>query len=121
MEAADDTRGTRIGDVTDSAVVIGDNNRVINTVGPAPKDEKHEQLLRALQELRADLGRLLETPDVRALRDELSETEGEIRRTGQADRSRLARLRQLLQDANAGIGALASGAAVGQALAALGG
>ncbi|MGP3928125.1 hypothetical protein [Streptomyces sp. 8N616] len=117
--------GTRIGDVTGSAVVIGSNNQVSNTAGntggPAAEDEVHERLLLAVQQLRDDLGRLVETPEITALRDELDDTEGEIRRTGQADPVRFARLRQLLQDAATGIGALASGVAVGQALAALGG
>jgi hypothetical protein len=121
MGPAEDSRGTRIGNVTDSAVVIGNDNRVSNAVDRAPKDEKHEQLLEAVHQLRDDLGRLLGTPEIVALRDELDETEGEIQRTGQADGSHFPRLRQLMQDANVSIGALASGVAVGQALAALGG
>ncbi|MGP3982022.1 hypothetical protein [Streptomyces sp. KR80] len=120
-DAADDARGVRINDVTGSAVVIGSNNQVSNTVGPAAKDEGHERLLQAVLQLKDDLGRLIETPEIAALRDELDSTEGEIRRTGEADPSRFAGLRRLLQDAAAGVGALASAVAVGQALAALGG
>ncbi|PJE94796.1 hypothetical protein CUT44_26975 [Streptomyces carminius] len=115
------TGGTYIGSASNSAVSVGDNNTVRNEVVSAPADGGHRELLRAVRELREDLARLVTTPETRALREELDGAEEEIRSTGQAGATRRESLRQRLQDAATAVGALASGAAVGQALAALGG
>lgn len=109
-----------IGSVRGGAVGIGDHNHIVNVRGgAAPCDPAYEQLLEAVRQLGADLGRLVASPEVSALADELSETEEEVRRTGVAAPGRLARLRALLQDASASIGMLASGVALGQAVGAL--
>jgi hypothetical protein len=109
-----------IGSVRGGAVGIGDHNYIVNVRGEAaPCDPAYEQLLEAVRQLGADLGRLVASPEVSALADELSETEEEIQRTGAAAPGRLARLRALLQDASASIGMLASGMALGQAVGAL--
>ncbi|MFI0779988.1 hypothetical protein [Streptomyces sp. NPDC021212] len=110
----------RIGNVRGGVVGIGDNNHIVN--GPqdgAVCEPAYEELLRAVQQLSADLERLVATPEVGALSDELAGAQDEIQRTGRAGAGRLARLRVLLQDAGAGIGMLASGVAVGQAVGAL--
>lgn len=110
----------RIGNVRGGVVGIGDNNHIVN--GPregAVCDPAYEELLRAVQQLSADLDRLVATPEIGALSDELAGAQDEIQRTGRAGASRLARLRVLLRDAGAGIGVLASGVAVGQAVGAL--
>ncbi len=62
---------------------------------------------------------MVESPQTLALRTELADTETEIADTGAAGPGRLARLRTALADAGAVVGLLASGAAVGQAVAAL--
>ncbi|MFI0818729.1 hypothetical protein ACH4TX_22505 [Streptomyces sp. NPDC021098] len=110
----------RIGNVRGGVVGIGDNSHIVN--GPQEGtgcDPAYEELLHAVQQLSADLERLVATPEVSALSDELSGAQDEIQRTGRAGAGRLARLRVLLQDAGAGIGMLASGVAVGQAVGAL--
>jgi hypothetical protein len=110
----------RIGNVRGGVVGIGDNNHIVN--GPqegAVRDPAYEELLRAVGQLAADLERLVASPEVSALSDELTRTQDDIQRTGRAGAGRLARLRVLLQDAGAGIGMLASGVAVGQAVGAL--
>ncbi|MFD7501700.1 hypothetical protein [Streptomyces sp. NPDC059850] len=110
----------RIGNVRDGVVGIGDNNRIVNgPQGGAVCDPAYEELLRAVGQLSADLARLVDSPQVSALSDELTSTQDEIQRTGRAGAGRLARLRVLLQDAGAGVGMLASGVAVGQAVGAL--
>ncbi|MYT33260.1 hypothetical protein [Streptomyces sp. MspMP-M5] len=115
--------GIHIGSVQ-GAFAIGDHNTVThhgtNAQGAAPAiDPAHEQLLQAARTLREDLGRAVESPEVRALTAELAGTEEEITGTGAAAPGRLARLRTALTDAGAVVGLLASGAAVVQAVAAL--
>ena len=110
----------RIGNVRGGVVGIGDGNHIVNGAQDgAVCDPAYEELLRAVQQLSADLERLVAGPEVSALSDELTDTQGEIQRTGRAGAGRLARLRVLLQDAGAGVGMLASGVAVGQAVGAL--
>lgn len=111
----------RIGSVRGGAIGIGDHNYIVNVRAESPvaRDPAYERLLEAIRQLGADLARLVESPEVSALADELSETEDEIRRTGAAAPGRLARLRAVLQDASASIGMLASGVALGQAVGAL--
>ncbi|UJB43569.1 hypothetical protein [Streptomyces sp. A1-5] len=123
--ASDDTsgKGIHIGSVQ-GAFAIGDHNTVThhgaNVQGAgATVDPAHEELLRAVRALREDLGRAVETPEVRALTAELAGTEEEITGTGAATPGRLARLREVLTDASAVVGLLSSGAAVVQSVAAL--
>lgn len=123
MATADERgRGIHIGSVQ-GAFAIGDNNTVTNNEGNgAPtSDPAQEELLRAVRALRDDLARVVETPEVTALTAQLADTEGEITDTGAAGPGRLARLRTALADAGSVVGLLASGAAVGQAVAALAG
>ncbi|GAB7031518.1 hypothetical protein AB0G35_08860 [Streptomyces sp. NPDC021749] len=112
--------GIHIGSVR-GAFAIGDHNTVTqNDGGGVPAtDPAQEELLRAVRELRGDLARAVQSPEVTALDGELAGTEGEIADTGQAGPGRLARLRAALTDAGAVVGLLASGAAVTQAVAAL--
>ncbi|MFJ9406273.1 hypothetical protein [Streptomyces sp. NPDC101393] len=103
------------------AIAIGNQNTVTNyeaAAVPAPEPAQAE-LLRAVRALRGDLAVVLENPETLALRTELADTETEIADTGAAGPGRLARLRTALTDAGAVVGLLASGAAVGQAVAAL--
>ena len=110
----------RIGNVRGGVVGIGDHNHIVNgSQEGVGCDPAYEELLRAVQQLSADLERLVATPEVGALSEELSGTQDEIQRTGRAGAGRLARTRVMLQDASASVGMLASGVAVGQAVGAL--
>jgi hypothetical protein len=55
--------------------------------------------------------------ETRDVGGELDRIEGEITRTGQADRGRLERLRERLESGSTAVGALASAATVVQAVA----
>ncbi|NBM20229.1 hypothetical protein [Streptomyces sp. GC420] len=110
--------GIHIGSVR-GAFAIGDRNTVTSNAAPAGSDAAQEELLLAVRELRADLARLVATPQTEALAGELAETEEEIANTGRAGTGRLTRLRASLQDAATATGMLASGVAVGQAVGAL--
>ncbi|MGW0731088.1 hypothetical protein [Streptomyces sp. NPDC002851] len=112
-------RSVRIGDVQGSAVTVGNNNVVVNRSGGAPRDPAHEELLRAVRELRTDLARMVENPQVTALDAELADAEGEIERDGRAGQGRLVRLRQALADAGGVAALFASAGTVAQAVAAL--
>ncbi|MFJ6746840.1 hypothetical protein ACIQNI_01410 [Streptomyces sp. NPDC091266] len=103
------------------AIAIGNQNTVTNYEAAAPPaaDPAQAELLRAVRALRGDLTVVVENPETLALRTELADTETEIADTGAAGPGRLARLRTALTDAGAVVGLLASGAAVGQAVAAL--
>ncbi|MBI0297819.1 hypothetical protein JBE04_25995 [Streptomyces sp. PRKS01-29] len=110
----------RFGSVQDSAIGFGDHNHIVNgSRGEAPCDPAYQELLEAVRQLAEDLRRVIPSPEVGALSDELDRTEDEIQRTGRAGAGRLARIRVLLQDAGTGVGMLASGVAVGQAVGAL--
>lgn len=110
----------RFGNVRGSAIGIGDHNRIVNgRVGEVPCDPAYQELLEAVRGLADDLRRVVPSPEVGALNDELAQTQDEIQRTGRAGAGRLARIRVLLQDASASVGMLASGVAVGQAVGAL--
>ena len=105
-------------------ISIGDNNTVThygdNVQGAAPAvGPAHEELLRAVRELSADLERFAPTPEVQALSAELTDAEGEITGTGAASPGRLARLRTAMADASALVGLASSGAAAVQAVGAL--
>ncbi|MFI7101176.1 hypothetical protein ACIBK8_17600 [Streptomyces sp. NPDC050161] len=120
MATADEQGGgIHIGSVQ-GALAIGNNNTVTQYGGGAASvDAAQEELLRAVRALRADLDRVVESPQTVALGSELADTEAEIADNGAAGPGRLARLRTALTDANAVVGLLSSGAAVGQAVAAL--
>ncbi|MFE9003905.1 hypothetical protein ACFYOY_17450 [Streptomyces sp. NPDC007875] len=110
----------RFGKVSGSAVGIGDHNHIVNgSQGDAPCDPAYQELLEAVRQLAEDLRRVVPSPEVGALSDELDQTQDEIQRTGRAGAGRLARIRVMLQDASASVGMLASGVAVGQAVGAL--
>ncbi|MFF4602006.1 hypothetical protein ACFY12_04495 [Streptomyces sp. NPDC001339] len=121
MATADERgKGIHIGSVQ-GAFAIGDHNTVTNNEGGGgtAADPAQQELLRALRELREDLSRAVENPQITALGRELADTEAEIAERGEAGPGRLARLRTALTDAGAVVGLLASGAAVVQAVAAL--
>ncbi|AJZ86059.2 MULTISPECIES: hypothetical protein [Streptomyces] len=110
----------RFGKVSGSAIGIGDHNHMVNgRQGDVPCDPAYQELLEAVRQLAEDLRRVVPSPEVGALSDELDQTQDEIQRTGRAGAGRLARIRVMLQDASAGVGMLASGVAVGQAVGAL--
>ncbi|MFD9817330.1 hypothetical protein [Streptomyces sp. NPDC059080] len=120
MATADDQgKGIHIGTVN-GALAIGNGNTVTQNSGAGPAtDPAHEELLRAVRELRQDLSRAVSTPQIDALGGELAETETEIAAQGAAGAGRLARLRTALADAGSVVGLLASGTAVAEAVAAL--
>lgn len=120
MATADERGGIHIGSVR-GAFAIGDHNTVTHHEGTGgdAADPLQEELLRAVRELRDDLARLRESPQVTALSTELADTEAEITETGAAGPARLARLRTALTGAGNVVGLLASGATVAQAVAAL--
>ncbi|MEV1084067.1 hypothetical protein AB0I98_38655 [Streptomyces sp. NPDC050211] len=84
-----------------------------------PADPGVAELLAGVRQLRDDLQRLVQSPEIAALDEVLASVEEEITGTGDVSPERLARLRQALQDAGTVAGLLASAAFVGQALAAL--
>jgi hypothetical protein len=103
----------RIGDVHGSTFAIGHQARAVSHHHTAaPRDAGAEELLRAVRELRADLGRLRGDEQTAALDAELAETEEEITRTGRAGRTRRERLRELLADSQALVNLLASAGAL---------
>ncbi|KOG57052.1 hypothetical protein ADK76_18450 [Streptomyces griseoflavus] len=122
MAAADERdRGIHIGKVH-GAFAIGDHNTVTHhehAPGAPAIDAAHEELLAAVRQLREDLARVIDTPQVTLLSAELTDAQEEIETTGRTAPGRLDRLRTALADAGAVTGMLASGAAVGQAVAAL--
>ncbi|GAA0932640.1 hypothetical protein GCM10009575_039180 [Streptomyces rhizosphaericus] len=110
----------RFGKVQGSAIGFGDHNHIVNgRQAEAPCDPAYQELLEAVRRLAEDLRRVVPSPEVGALSEELDRTEDEIQRTGRAGAGRLARIRVMLQDASASVGMLASGVAVGQAVGAL--
>jgi hypothetical protein len=119
-ERSADRGGIHISNVQ-GAFAIGDGNSVVNRSGSdAPgRDPAQEELLRAVLELRADLGRLVGTEQTAALDAELAGAQAEIEESGGAGEGRLVRIRQALADAGALTGLLASAAAVAQAVGAL--
>ena len=78
----------------------------------AARDEATAELLRAVQELQADLQRVLATDQTAALVAALAETEEEITTTGQAGPIHRERLRELLADSQALTHILASAGAL---------
>ncbi|MFD8420668.1 hypothetical protein [Streptomyces sp. NPDC059466] len=103
------------------AFAIGDGNNVVNQPGAEGprRDPAHEELLRQVRELRADLGRLVASSQTAGLDTELAVAQAEIEESGRAGQSRLTRLRQALTDAGALTGLLASAGAVAESVAAL--
>ncbi|MFK4067382.1 hypothetical protein [Streptomyces sp. NPDC029674] len=111
--------GVHIGSV-EGPVAIGDGNEVTYyAAGGAGRDRAQEELLSAVRRLREDLRRAAVDARTTALDAELAAAETEIASTGGAGPGRLARLRTALADAGAGIGLLASGAAVAESVRAL--
>lgn len=111
--------GIHIGSVR-GAFALGDHNTVTQNVGAQPaRDPAQEELLAAVRLLRADLDRVISSPQTELLVAELEGTRTDIEHTGGADPGRLERLRAALADAGAVTGLLASGAAVAQAVTAL--
>ncbi|MFH8867346.1 hypothetical protein [Streptomyces griseus] len=112
-------RTVHIGSVTGSVFAVGDHNTVTRHQHPAPVDEAQAELLRAVRELRADLARFTASDTTEILDAELVSVVDEIETAGAAEPGRLARLQQALTAAGTLTGTLASGVAVGEALAAL--
>ncbi|MFF6907798.1 hypothetical protein ACFY9Q_17890 [Streptomyces sp. NPDC012389] len=112
-------RTVHIGSVTGSAFAVGDHNTVTQHQHAGPADEAQAELLRAVQELRADLARFVTSDDTEVLDAELVSVVDEIETSGAAGPGRLARLQQALTAAGTVTGTLASGVAVAEALRAL--
>ncbi|MFI8197333.1 hypothetical protein ACIF6K_12405 [Streptomyces sp. NPDC085942] len=112
-------RTVHIGSVTGSAFAVGSHNTVTQHQHPAPADASQAELLRAVRELRADLARFTPSEATQILDAELVSVVDEIETAGAAEPGRLTRLQQTLTAAGALTGALASGVAVAEALAAL--
>ncbi|WP_406496758.1 hypothetical protein OG936_21675 [Streptomyces sp. NBC_00846] len=109
-----------LGSVTNSAFAIGNDNTVAQHHHHAAEPgDTHAELLRAVQDLRADLGRFVASDTTEILDAELVSVTDEIETTGTAAPGRLARLQEALTAAGALTSTLASGVAVGQAVAAL--
>ncbi|MFD1273841.1 hypothetical protein ACFQ51_25505 [Streptomyces kaempferi] len=72
------------------AFAIGDGNNVVNQpgAGAPPRDPAHEELLRQVRELRADLGRLVASSQTAGLDSELAVAQAEIEESGRAGQSR---------------------------------
>ena len=81
MATADERgNGIHIGSVQ-GAFAIGDHNTVTHNEGVAAPavDPAQEELLRAVRELRDDLGRAVPGPQIAALTAELTDTEAEVK------------------------------------------
>lgn len=89
-----------IGDVSGSTFAVGSHAeaRSYHQATPSYHGDA-EQLLAAVQELRADLSRTRATERTAELDQALADTEEEVNRTGDAGESRRRRLRELLTDA----------------------
>ncbi|GAA3769157.1 hypothetical protein [Streptomyces chiangmaiensis] len=109
---ATDEPNVSIGDVSHSTFAIGSHAQAVSHHGSVQRDEAAEELLKAVRELRADLTRVRAGEQTAALDAELSRTEDEITRTGEAAPSRRERLRELLADSQALLSVLASAGAV---------
>ena len=108
-----------IGSMSGGAIATGRHGKATSTsyTGNGPQtDEATLALLAAVRDLRADMGVLAASDETRAVGGELDEVEGEITRTGRADATRLARLRERLEPGATAIGLLASAATVVQAV-----
>ena len=109
-----------IGSMSGGAIATGRHGRATSYTGSAPPpqtDEATRALLEAVRTLRTQMELLAADDDTRDVDGELNEIEGEITRTGRADRGRLARLRERLESGSTVVGALASAATVVQAAA----
>ncbi|MET8895332.1 hypothetical protein [Streptomyces albogriseolus] len=96
---ASDEPNVSIGRADNSSFAFGAHARAETHNSAAPvRDESAEQLLAAVQELRADLARLRENEQVARLDTTLADTEEEITRTGTAGEGRIQRLREALTD-----------------------
>ena len=110
---ATDEPNVSFGDVSHSTFAVGSHAQAVSHHGTSPqRDEATEELLKAVRELRADLGRVRGTEQTAALDAALADTEDEITRTGQAAPTRRERLRELLTDSQALLSVLASAGAV---------
>ncbi|MCB5169985.1 hypothetical protein LG634_34935 [Streptomyces bambusae] len=110
----------QVGDISNSAVNFGAHGTANNVNNfAAGSADPQQELLAAVRELRADLGRVTQRPETAALAEELAGTAQEIETTGAAERGRLARLRERLADAGPVVEFLASGSAVAAAVATL--
>ncbi|MFF3751118.1 hypothetical protein ACFYYH_11745 [Streptomyces sp. NPDC002018] len=126
MAGSDGSRQERpavhIGSVSGSAIGIGDHNTITHhdTGGAGrPGDPAQAELLAAVRALRADLARFVASDSTVVLDAELVAAEEEITTAGAAGPGRLAGLRDALALAGGITGTLASGVAVGEAVAAL--
>ncbi|MFC4492713.1 hypothetical protein ACFPA8_00995 [Streptomyces ovatisporus] len=109
-----------IGSMSGGAIATGRYGRATSYTYSAPPpqtDEATRVLLDAVRTLRTHMEVLAATDETREVDGELDEIEGEITRTGRADRGRLARLRERLESGSTAVGALASAVTVVQAAA----
>ncbi|GAA2307434.1 hypothetical protein OHT20_00820 [Streptomyces caniferus] len=109
-----------IGNVQGSAFSIGDHNTVVSPVSGSSLDPVTNELATVVRELRADLARVRPTAEVDVLAAELEGAQAEIEQTGSVTPGRLARLRQVIAQAQAVVGFLASGAALTQVMGRIG-
>ncbi|MFI9305221.1 hypothetical protein [Streptomyces triculaminicus] len=109
--------GIAIGEMTGGAAAAGrearavDASRRLLTVSP--------ELLAAVRDLRLDLPRFARTEPLAELEEELKGLEEDARQDGRTRGGRLTRLRELLTGGATAVGALASAAAVVQAISQL--
>jgi hypothetical protein len=110
--------GIVIGSLSGGAVAQGERSRAVDAAVTMPAADA-ERLLTAVRQLRRELLAGPPTGEAEALDRELVRVTEEVRRTGQADRSRLARLRERLEAGSMAAAAAASATAVVQAIAQL--
>ncbi|MBW1597376.1 hypothetical protein [Streptomyces sp. JJ38] len=122
--------GVYVGNMSGGAVAAGDGAQAVNdSPGAVVSSGEHAQnqagqqvltaspeLLAAVHDLRRDLPML--APEAEGVA-EVGESLAELERTGQAERERLGRLRELLRSGGSAVAALAAAAPVVQAVQAL--
>lgn len=102
------------GHLTGGALATGEGSEAVYDATHI--DAAHRQLLEGIVELRQHLTLLARNDDVDAADGELAGVQDEITRTGRAEPGRLRRLRERLTDTSTALAALASAAAVAQAI-----
>jgi hypothetical protein len=106
---------THIGSISNSAVSTGSHGRAEYHAAPSTADDV-QLLLEAVRALRRDMRVLTASGETAAVDGELAAVQGEIERTGSPDPGRLGRLRELLTTGATAVGAIASAAAVTEAI-----
>ncbi|SCK15648.1 hypothetical protein H181DRAFT_01056 [Streptomyces sp. WMMB 714] len=120
-QAAEAAGGSvHIGSMSGGAIATGRYGQATSHTYAAPPpqtDEATRAVLDAVRDLRRQMEVFAASDETRDVGGELDRIEGEITRTGRADRGRLERLRERLESGSTAVGALASAATVVQAVA----